>query len=300
MNEVRRDFDVSIIIVSWNAAQCIGDCLRSIPAALGALRGEIFVIDNNSSDQTVSRVNGLKNNLSNLHLIELKDNIGFSRANNRAAKEAKGKYLLLLNPDTELTHHAIATLVSCSSTHEAALVGAKHCNPDRSLQPSVRRLPSISAMIFLLLKLHRIFPRASLWRHYLASDFDYSQAQAAEQLAGSCLLVRRDAWDMLNGFDERFHLWFEDVDLCYRAKAAKLKTWYCPDSTVVHLGGQGFRQLSTIRRQRAFNRSLRYYIRKHHGALFWLLLWAVEPLSLTLAALTEYLPRGMDKNERQV
>ncbi len=279
--------DVSVIIVSWNVRQYLGPCLRSIPTALGRVRGEILVIDNASNDECADAAESLAAEIPRLHVIRNQKNHGFAQATNMGLQQGRGEYLLLLNPDTELHPSAIAALVACANAHHAAAVGARHMNSDGTLQPSVRRLPTLPALALILLKLHHVVPQAPVFSRYIARDFDYQKTQLAEQPAGSCLLLARWAVDKIGVLDERYYNWFEEVDWCKRANDAGLPVWYCADAVVTHAGGQSFGQLQSVARQRQFNRSLFTYVKKHHGLLPWALLIALHPLSLLLAWLSQ-------------
>ena len=283
--------DVTIIVVTWNVSRLIEACLQSIAPALGKLSGDVIVVDNASTDGTADIVRRMASRVSGLRLIEPGANLGFAKANNLAIAEASGEYLLLLNPDTELTPDAIEQLVACAQDHRAAIVGARHRNPDGSLQPSVRQLPTFGVLALHLLKLHHLLPNLGSLQRYYAHGFAYGHTQPAEQVAGSCLLVRRDALERLGVLDERLRWWFEEVDLCYRVHAAELPVWYCAQAEVVHHGAASFSQLDGVSRQRKFNRSLLAYARKHLGVGAWLMLAALNPISLTLAAMATVLTR---------
>lgn len=284
--------DVTIIIVTWNVSRLIEACLQSIAGALGELEADVIVVDNASADGTADIARRMASLVPGLRVIEPGANLGFAKANNLAMAQATGEYLLLLNPDTELTPRAIETLVDCARQHRAAIVGARHRNPDGSLQPSVRQLPTFGVLALHLLKLHRLLPNLEYLRRYYARGFAYGRTQLAEQVAGSCLLVSRAALERLGVLDERFGLWFEEVDLCRRAQNESLSVWYCAQAEVVHHGAASFSQLDGISRQRQFNRSLLAYARKHLGVGAWLLLSALNPISLALAALATVLTRS--------
>lgn len=283
--------EVSIIIVSWNVEQFLSACLTSIPAALGALQGAVIVVDNASSDQSADRAQRQALPNCPVTVIRNQSNLGFAAANNQALRLAKGDYLLLLNPDTVLKPGAIAALVRCLEQQRAAICGARHTNTDGTLQPSVRRLPTPAVLFGIMLKLHRLLPR-SMFRRYFALDFDYAKTQPAEQVAGSCLLITRDTYERIGPLDEQFHLWFEEVDWCQRAKTAGSAVWYCAEAELTHVGGQSFAQLATVKRQRTFNRSLRQYVKKHFGWRPWLAAAILSPLSLIIAAATSFAPKN--------
>lgn len=284
--------EVSIIIVSWNVQTFLAPCLESIPPALEGLAGEIFVVDNASTDSSAEISEHLAGSIPNLTVIRNTTNRGYAKANNQALRQARGEYILLLNPDTQLKPDAIKRLVACARKHQAGIVGARHKNPNGSLQPSVRRLPTPTVLIGLMLKLHRLLPALPMFRRYFAHDFEYTKTQPAEQVAGSCLLISRASVEKIGLLDERFNLWFEEVDWCQRAKTAGRAVWYCAEAELTHVGGQSFAQLATVKRQRTFNRSLRQYVRKHFGWRPWLEAAILSPLSLIIAAATSFAPKN--------
>ena len=280
---------VTIVIVSWNSSGVLEACLRSINGALGHCRDQIIVVDNASGDGSLQIANRLRSEITDLRVIAAGDNLGFARANNLAFEQARGDYLLLLNPDTVLKPLAISTLVDCAGEHGAAIVGARHYHLDGRPQPSVRGLPTVPALLLLLIKAHHVLPRLPVFTRYFAADFDYAITQPAPQVAGSCFLISRGAFQRLGPMDGRFHVWFEEVDWCRRAHDQGLPVWYCAQARVNHHGGQSFGQIRSVRRQWIFNASLTRYLKKHHGMLAAGCAIALFPLSLALAAISEML-----------
>ncbi len=277
---------VSVIVVTWNSQPLLASCVRAIPTALGQLLGEVIIIDNASTDGTAAAARSAAAS-QNLTVMALERNYGFAAANNRGIRQARGEYVLLLNPDTELAPGAIAALVQCARQHQAAIVGAHHRHADGTTQPSVRRDPTLRAMALVLLKVHRFLPRLEPLERYGAADFDYHTTQPVEQVAGSCLLISRTAIEKIGLLDEHYYLWFEEVDWCRRARQAGLSVWYCRQAAVKHFGAQSFSQLSALSRQWQFDRSLRYYFRKHQHWLAWVVLALLTPFSLLLAWISQ-------------
>ncbi|MDO8560095.1 MAG: glycosyltransferase family 2 protein [bacterium] len=277
---------VSIIIVSWNSASVLEACLRSINAALEHCHGEIIVVDNASRDGSLQVANRMRSEVTDLRVVAAGGNLGFARANNLALEQARGDYLLLLNPDTALGPRAIAELVACAQERTAAIVGARHYHMDGRPQPSVRGLPTVPALLLLLTKAHHVLPRLPVFTRYFAADFDYAITQPAPQVAGSCFLISRAAFQRLGPMDGRFHVWFEEVDWCRRAHDLGLSVWYCAQARINHHGGQSFGQIRSVRRQWIFNASLTRYLKKHHGMFAAACAIALFPLSLALAAIS--------------
>ncbi len=262
--------DLSIIIVSWNVRKHLERCLASIEKTRGDLSIEIFVVDNASTDGTVDFVRNFqfpclagRQAISNLQFILNKKNLGFAAANNQAITQAKGEYLLLLNPDTELQPHTLQQMMVFMRAHpRCGILGPKLLNGDRTLQPSVRRFPDAWSAIALSLRLSA--------KRYMALDFDYTKEQEADQVMGACFLIRHACMEQIGMLDERFFIWFEEVDYCKRAKDAGWGVWYTSSVAVLHHGGQSFAQVLTAKKQWMFSKSLCYYFWKHGqwGAYF--------------------------------
>lgn len=252
---------VSIIIVSWNTKKLIDECLASIYKETKTPDFEIFVVDNNSSDGSVEMI---REKYPNVHLIANKENRGFAAANNQAIKNASGKYILVLNPDTIILNGAIEKAVKkMEESPEVGILGPKTYNKDGSIQRTVRRDPTLIASFFILSKLQKLFPDTKSLVRYYYKDFDYSKESEVRQTQGSFMLVRREIFDKLGPFDEKFFIWFEEVDLCLRARKAGWKILYFPDTEIIHYGGESFSQVGTFKKQKMFFRSMFYFFKKH-------------------------------------
>lgn len=253
--------DLSIVIISWNVKDFLQKCLQTIYASQHHLTLEVFVVDNASTDGTARMV---EQEFSSVVLIANKQNRGFAAANNQAIAKSTGRYLLALNPDTELAADTLQRMVDFMDQNKTVgIAGCQHRNPDASLQPSVRRLPTVSAMLLIISKLAKLWPKATSLRTYLALDFDYQKTQPVEQVAGSFFLMRREMIEKVGSFDERFFIWFEEVDLCQRAARAGWPVWYCADAWIVHHGGSSFKQQLAVRKQALFFKSAMRYFKKH-------------------------------------
>ena len=253
--------ELSIIIVSWNVRDVLEQCLRSIFKTHGDISLEVIVVDNNSQDGTARMIH---EKFSEVVLIGNPNNRGFAVANNQGILRARGEFLLLLNPDTELQTGTLANALHfLRAKPQAGVVGCKHLNSDRTLQPSVRRFPTFWPIFWMLLKIPKVFPDIPSVSSYYARDFDYKFENQVEQVAGSFFLMRRKVIDEIGMLDENFFIWFEEVDFCKRALAAGWQIWYTPNAVIVHYGGQSFAQELRWRNQKHFFQSAWYYLRKH-------------------------------------
>lgn len=219
--------DLSIIIVNYKTKEKTKKCLESILLAdLSGLNWELFLIDSNSGDDLTGMVDGL----DNAQLIVSEKNLGMGGGNNIGIKLAKGEFLLILNPDTELDPGAVKTMLDyIKKNKEVYVVGPKLLNPDLSLQYSCSNFPRPWTPIFRRTFLGNFFKSHLDW--FMMKDFDHKQIKEVDWLMGSCLLIRNDDFD---GFDERFFMYFEDTDVCRRAWKFGKKVIYHPEAIVIH------------------------------------------------------------------
>lgn len=284
---MKEQVKLSIIIVNWNTKDYLKKCLESIKQIPRDFLLEVIVIDNHSSDSSPEMV---RREFPEIHLIVNSENAGFARANNQALEIAQGKYLLLLNSDTQVKADTLKKAVEFIERHPpAGVVGGKILNPDGSIQPSVRNFPTLGSQILLLLKLHHLFPKFYPFKKYFAQDFDYNLEQEVDQVMGAFFMISKECMETVGFFDEKFWLWFEEVDFCKRAKAKGFKIIYTPEFETIHARGQSFAKLKALKEQIIFNNSLLYYFKKHSNRFNYYLLLFFYPISLFLALLVEIL-----------
>ncbi len=270
---------VSIVIVTYNSEATIYNCLSSVFSS--SLKSEVIVVDNNSTDNTVEVIN----KFPNVKLIQNKKNFGFGKANNLGVKASNGNYIFFLNPDCVVEKDSVEKLAGfLEKNSETAVVGPKLINQDESIQREISPFPTVLSEILVLLRLHRI----GLFKKSVYSDYDYGKTQSTEHLMGAALMVKRNVFEKLDGFDEKFFLWFEETDLLKRVSENGQKIVYYPESIVKHLVGQSTRQIDPLTKQTIWNKSLIYYFQKHKGWFKLLLLIPFIILSYP-AALVSYL-----------
>ena len=275
--------DLSIIIVSWNVREllrhCLQSILRSLPAtgepapdpatANGASDGtprpaaEIIVVDNASNDGTVEM---LRTEFTKVRVIANTANAGFTRANNQALAVAQGRYLFLLNPDTELHPGALAGLVDYMEAHaETGLIGPRLMYGDGSLQSSRRRFPTLATAFLESTPLQRWFPHHPLLTRYYMLDTPDDATQAVDWVNGSAMFVRRAVYDQVGGLDEGFFMYSEELDWCYRIKQAGWQIIYLPGARITHYEGKSSEQV-VAQRDIHFNTSKVRFYGKYRGA----------------------------------
>ena len=250
--------DLSIIIVSWNVQDMLADCLRSIDQYHGTLEIETIVIDSASSDGSAEMV---KTNFPDVTLHPQTENVGFVRGNNIGLKVAAGRYLMLLNPDTQVHAHALQKLVALlDEQSEVGIVGPHTLNPDGTHQSTRRRFPSIMTGLFESTWLQKLAPLDSFYVRDLpdAGTFDVDWVQ------GSALMMRREVYEKIGGLDESYVMYFEELDWCKRAKKAGWRVLYVGDAYITHHGGGSADQVQTQKHVHFQQSKLRYF-RKFYG-----------------------------------
>lgn len=252
---------VAAIIVTFNSEDVIGSCLDSL--AKMAPNVTPIVVDNASSDRTVE----LTRERAHVHVIANRENRGFAGAVNQGITACEADFLLLLNPDVNLLT-GVDALVEASERY--GLAAGKLVEADGKAQAgfTVRRLPTPASLIFELFGVNRLWPSNPVNRRYRYLDGDLDQAGPVEQPAGAFLMTRRDVWNTLQGFDERFYpVWFEDVDYCKRAQDAGYRIEYVPSVQAAHRGGHSVNKIPMGCRALYWCVSLTRYAAKHfHSA----------------------------------
>ncbi|MBU0540616.1 glycosyltransferase family 2 protein [Patescibacteria group bacterium] len=286
--------DLRIIIVSWNVERLLERCLKSLPTACAGLDWEAIMADNASNDGSVEMAEKCAQELNGrLHIIANKDNRGFAKACNQGISGYDARYVLLLNPDTECPPDSLLNLVKAADNNpKAGIFGPQLIYPDGKHQPSVRRFPTVWNQIGILLKLHHLLPW--LFKNYfnpLANDKDKIKV---DQVMGACFLIRRELIEQIGGLDERYFIWFEEVDYCKQAKQRGWEVDHEPFVTVIHHGGESFAQLFSTHKQRIFNDSLKKYFTKWHPG------WRARLISLVcpVAILEAYIIERFFGNKR--
>ncbi|TVM03271.1 MAG: glycosyltransferase family 2 protein [Candidatus Brocadia sp. WS118] len=254
---------VSIILVNYNSAALIRQCLRSVCEHTKEIPFEVIVVDNASTDNSRQIVSS---EFSTVRLIESPVNLGFSRGNNLGASGAKGRYLLFLNTDTLLIENSIRMLAEYLDEHPGVgAIGPRLLFEDRYFQLSAGRLPNllregIDKIVHSL---------ARKWRKGVCPllELRHNTTKAVGWLTGACLMVRQNAFSQVNGFDENIFMYFEDKDLCKRINASGWQIIYYPSTSVIHLLAGSSVNVDKQKINELYRTSQIYYYRKHKGKL---------------------------------
>lgn len=256
--------DLSIIIVNWNTKGFLLQCLESVYQFVKGMELELFVVDNGSIDGSVAAA---RERFPETKFIENQMNLGFAKANNQALSLSKGKYILLLNPDTQVKKNAIEILVSFMNVHrEAGAAGAQLLNSDGSKQNSIANFSSLATELLNKRLLRWLFPEA-----FPGKERDYPEPIEVDSVIGACMIVRRDAIEQVGLLDEDYFLFLEETDWCYRMKKANWKIYHVPQAEIYHFQGKG----AEIEKKRArieYFRSRYHFFKKNRGSLQWFIL----------------------------
>ena len=232
--------DISVLIVSYNTRQMTLDCLRSVYEQTRDVSFEVIVVDNMSSDGSAEAI---AQQFPTVDLIVPGSNLGFARANNLAARRAKGQYILLLNPDTVILDRAIDQVVRFArSRAEVGIVGGRTFFGDGSLNyNSCHGRPTLWSLFCLGTGLSSAFRRSRIFNPEAFGTWKRDTVRTVDAVTGCFLLIDTQLWRELDGFDESFFIYCEDTDLCLRSWAQGRSCMICPDARLIHYGGQSDR-----------------------------------------------------------
>ena len=246
---------VCIVIVSYNVCQLVDECLQSVRKALRGIDGEVYVVDNNSTDQTVETLRSLHPDVC---FIANKDNVGFARANNQAIRQSDSEYVLLLNPDTVVYEPTIRETLAFLDAHPQA-GGAGVRMLDRYGKPAPESRRAIPTPWVAFTKM------LGFTRRYYMSDLPWDEPCRIEVISGAYCMLRREALDQVGLLDEDFFMYGEDIDLSYRLLRGGWQNWYLPQE-IIHYKGEST-QKSSFRYVHVFYQAMLIFFRKHYGHL---------------------------------
>ena len=295
----RWTMELSIIIVNYNTRDLLRGCLRSIYSSQGDFDYEVIVVDNCSPDDSVEMV---RQEFPQAKLIASEINRGYAYANNLGFRQARGHYLLLLNPDTVLPPTALQGMLDFKEEHpDAGVAGPKLVLADGSLDLASRRsFPTLDVAFYRLVGLSKRYPNSPRYNRYNLGYLDPNQVAEVDSVVGAFMCIRREALDQAGLFDERFFMYAEDIDLCYRIKVDHgWKVYYNPAVVVTHYKAQSTRK-RFARMTIEFYRAMWLFHKKHFAQrTFFLLNWvtALGLAGLCSLALTVNFLRPPEKRK---
>lgn len=263
--------DLSICTVSWNTRRDLERALESVVNSDAGVEVEVVVLDNGSGDGSGEMV---RERFPGVKLVESEENTGYARGYNRAAREARGRHLLMLNPDTVVRPGALKRMVEfLDSEAKAGAAGPRLLNSDGSLQFSCRRFPRPLAAMFRNTPLGRMAPGNRFTREYLMGEWEHERVREVDWISGAAMCIRREAWEEVGGFDEGYFMYAEDVDWCLRARAAGWGVYYVPEAVIVHRIGASSDQ-RPVAMVVEFHRSMARFYGKHYARDWpWVVRW---------------------------
>ncbi len=253
--------DVSVIIVNYNVRDFLHQALVSIQKSLKGMNSEIIVVDNASDDGSAEMV---RHQFPHVRLILNASNLGFAKANNIALKQALGKFLLLINPDTIVQEDTIRVMVEfLKSHHKVGLAGCKILNPDGSIELACRRsFPTPWVAFSKIFGLSKLFPKTKLFGKYNLTYLKIDETNPVEAVSGSFMMVRKETLSQVGGLDESFFMYGEDLDWCYRIHQAGWQIYYVHSTQIIHYKGESTRR-SSIDEIHTFYEAMRLFVDKH-------------------------------------
>jgi len=253
--------DLSIIIVNYNVKEFLQNLLHSIEKASSNITKEIIIVDNASDDGSAELI---KEKFPAVRLIENKTNYGFGKANNQALKISQGEFVLLINPDTIVSEDTFKELIKfLKSKPEAGLAGCKILNADGTLQLACRRsFPGPWTSFCKVTGLSNLFPNSRIFARYNLTYLDENQTYEVDAISGSFMMMRREVYEKVGGFDEQFFMYGEDLDICYRIQEAGYKVFYVHSTQLIHYKGESTRR-SSIDETKLFYDAMNLFVRKH-------------------------------------
>ncbi len=258
--------DLSIIIVNYNVKEFLLNLLDSLTKATKNFSAEIIVVDNASTDGSINLLNqkypAVKTILNN-------ENIGFGAANNKALKISKGKYIVLINPDTIVKEDTFVKLVDFFERHpEVGLAGCKVLNPDGTLQLACRRsFPGPWTSFTKVFGLSKLFPKSKLFAKYNLTYLDENKSYEVDAISGAFMMMKREVYETIGGFDTQFFMYGEDLDYCYRTQKAGYKVYYFSGTEIIHFKGESTKR-SDLDETKMFYNAMHLFVKKHFSSSF--------------------------------
>ena len=252
---------LSVIIVNYNVKHFLEQCLHSVYKAAKGIETEIFVVDNNSVDGSAQLI---REKFPDLHFIENKENVGFSRANNQAIKIVNGKYILLLNPDTVVEEDTFSKVIEFMEKHpDAGGLGVKMIDGKGAFLPESKRgLPTPWVAFYKMFGLSKLFPNSRKFGKYHLSYLSENEIHSVDVLAGAFMLMRKETLDKVGLLDETFFMYGEDIDLSYRIILGGYKNYYFPETTIIHYKGESTKK-GSLNYVKVFYNAMIIFARKH-------------------------------------
>ncbi len=287
-------YQISVVIVNYNVEYFLDQCLHSLYKSLQGISSEVFVVDNASVDGSIHMI---ETKYPEVKIIANDDNKGFSTANNQAIEQAKGKYVLLLNPDTVVAEDTISKTLAFMDMHkDAGGLGVKMVDGKGTFLPESKRgLPTPAVAFYKIFGLSKLFPRSKRFGQYHAGHISSEQTAEIDVLSGAFMLLRKETLDKVGLLDEKFFMYGEDIDLSYRIQLGGLKNYYFADTSIIHYKGESTKK-SSVNYVFVFYKAMVIFAKKHFSgnfaALFSLFIYTGIYLRALAAIITRVIKRS--------
>jgi GT2 family glycosyltransferase len=283
--KIKFILQLSVIIVNYNVRYYLEHCLVSVQQACAGINAEVIVVDNASHDDSQSTLPDL---FPKVTFIWNSENLGFSKACNIGLAQSSGDYILFLNPDTLLSEESLRICLRFFDEHKDCCgLGVKMVDGKGSfLRESKRLFPNPARSFWKLIGMSKLFPQSAIFSSYYASNIEEDQTAPVEVLSGAFMMISRKLLPRVNGFDEAFFMYAEDIDLSYRLMKTGFRNFYLPETTVIHFKGEST-QKTEATYIRNFYGAMKLFVKKHYGGL-WHTKWILIPAITTSAALANF------------
>lgn len=255
--------DISISIVNYNTKNLVKQCVKNIINSNISLDYEIIITDNNSSDNSVELFSkDILPRFSQVKLIKSEYNRGFGAGHNLSLQKSNAKYALIINSDIVILNDAISQLYSFMEANSGCgIAGPKLIYPDLTVQPSCRAWPRFLTPLYCRTSLSSTAWGLKEIKRYDMLDYDHKEAKKVDWLVGACLMIRKTAWNKIQGFDERYFLYCEDIDICRKSWETGFEVWYVPEAKMIHY----HKRLSARKKwwRALFDKSTRVHLQSH-------------------------------------
>jgi hypothetical protein len=258
--------DISVITVNYNVKEFVLNLIFSLKKALKNYSYEIIVVDNASQDGSVEFI---REKFPEVKLIANNKNVGFGKANNQALAIAQGEYILLINPDAIVREDTFDKMVNFfKRTPQAGLAGCKVLNPNGTLQLACRRgFPGPWTAFTKVSGLSTLFPKSRFFAKYNLTYLDENKTYEVDAISGSFMMLKKEVYEKVGGFDPDFFMYGEDLDLCYRIQKAGYKVYYVHETEVIHYKGESTKR-SSIDETKMFYDAMQIFVKKHLSSSF--------------------------------
>jgi GT2 family glycosyltransferase len=268
--------------VNYNVKYFVEQCLYTVINACKNIEAEIIVIDNNSSDGSQAF---FSDKFNHVHFIWNKENVGFSKANNAALRQASGKYILFLNPDTIIPEDCFEKCLAFFETKkEAGALGVRMIDGSgKFLKESKRGFPGLETSFFKLTGLTALFPHSKRLAHYYLGNLPENENHVIDVLAGAFMMVEKEVLESIGAFDEDFFMYGEDIDLSYRVQKAGYKIFYFSEATIIHFKGESTVK-GSLEYVKIFYGAMYLFVKKHYSKIKALLYGVFIKVAMLLKA----------------